>query len=227
MEQAARRWTLADVARAAEDAARDLRPRLPVNAFTAALPVQTMARLLGVPAGEREATCRWAAQFTQGIAPGADAQAVAQADEAAAALMDQGRALGLSSVQAANRITFMQQAFDAGSGLLGHVALQLAQDPRQAAAADTSREAMRALVREVERWAAPIQNTRRFAAEPLTLLGQPIEAGQAVLMVLASATATKHLTRSPTVLMYTVKLAGAWVSAPAPMPALALQLLLK
>ena len=150
-----------------------------------------------------------------------------QSDEAAAALMDQGRALGLSSVQAANRIAFVQQAIDAGSGLLGHVALQLAQDPRQAAVADTSREAMRALVREVERWAAPIQNTRRFAAEPLTLLGQPIEAGQAVLMVLASATATKHSTRSPTVLMYTVKLAGAWVLAPAPMPALALQLLLK
>lgn len=197
VEQAARRWTLADVARAAEDAARDLRPRLAVNAFTAALPVQAMARLLGVPASEREATCRWAAQFTEGIAPGADARAVAQADAAAAALMDQGQALGLSAVQAANRIAFMQQALDAGSGLLGHVALQLAQDARQAAAADVSREAMRALVREVERWAAPIQNTRRFAAEPLTLLGQPIEAGQAVLLVLASANRDETFNTQP------------------------------
>lgn len=197
VERVARRWTLTDVARAAEDAARDLRPRLPANAFIAALPVQAMARLLGVPAGEREATCRWAAQFAQGIAPGADAQAVALADAAAAALMDQGRARGLSAVQAANRIAFMQQAFDAGSGLLGHVALQLAQDPRQASAADASREAMRALVREVERWASPIQNTRRFAAEPLTLLGQPIEAGQAVLLVLASANRDETFNTQP------------------------------
>ena len=197
VERVARRWTLTDVARAAEEAARDLRPRLPANAFIAALPVQTMARLLGVPAGEREATCRWAAQFTQGIAPGADAQTVALADEAAAALMAQGRALGLSVVQAANRIAFMQQALDAGSGLLGHVALQLAQDPRQAAVADASPDAMRALVREVERWAAPIQNTRRFAAEALTLLDQPIAAGQAVLLVLASANRDEAFNTQP------------------------------
>lgn len=195
--RAARRWALADVARAAEDAARDLRPRLPVNEFTAALPVQTMARLLGVPEGQREATCRWAAQFTQGIAPGADAQAVALANAAAAALMAQGRAQGLSAVQAANRIGFMQQALDAGSGLLGHVALHLTQDAQQAAAADASPEAMCALVREVERCAAPIQNTRRFAAEALTLRGQPIAAGQALLLVLASANRDETLNTQP------------------------------
>lgn len=197
VERAARRWTLADLARAAEDAARDLRPRLPVNDFTAALPVQTMARLIGVPEGQREATCRWAVQFTQGIAPGADTQAVALADEAAAALMAQGRAVGLPAAQAANRIAFMQQALDAGSGLLGHVALHLARYAQQAATADASPEAMRALVCEVERWAAPIQNTRRFAAEALTLLGQPIAAGQALLLVLASANRDETFNTQP------------------------------
>lgn len=197
VERAARRWTLADVAHAAEDATRDLRPRLPANAFIAALPVHTLARLLGVPAGEREATCQWVAQFTQGIAAGAETQVVALADAAAAALMDQGRALGLTAVEAANRIAFMQQALDAGSGLLGHVALRLAQDPQQAAAADASPDAMRALVREVERWASPIQNTRRFAAEALTLLGQPIAAGQGLLLVLASANRDQAFHRQP------------------------------
>ncbi|MEO8022193.1 cytochrome P450 [Polaromonas sp.] len=185
--QAARRWSLADVARAAEDAAGDLQPRLEVNDFLGALPVQAMARLLDVPVELRDDTCRWVGQFTQGIAPGADAQAVALADGAAAALMAQGRALGLPPTQAANRIAFMQQAMDAGAGLLGLTALQLTQEPEQGAAADTSQEAMRNFVREVERWAAPIQNTRRFAAEPLSLLGQPVEAGQAILLVLASA----------------------------------------
>lgn len=185
--QAARRWTLADVAQAAEDAADDLLPRLEVNDFLGALPVQAMARLLGLPEELRDDTCRWVGQFTQGIAPGADARAVALADSAAAALMAQGRALGLQPAQAANRIAFMQQAMDATGGLLGLAALQLAQEPGQGAAADASQEAMRGLVREAERWAAPIQNTRRFAAESLTLLGQPVEAGQAILLVLASA----------------------------------------
>lgn len=185
--QAARRWTLGDVARAAGDAAADLQPRLAANDFLGALPVQAMARLLDIPGAQRDDTCRWALQFTQGIAPGADAHAVAQADGAAAVLMAQGRALGLQPPQAANRIAFMQQAIDATAGLLGLAAQQLAQGQGQGGAADASQEAMRGFVREVERWAAPIQNTRRFAAEPLTLLGQPVEAGQAILLVLASA----------------------------------------
>lgn len=187
VERAARRWQLADVARAAEDATQDLMPRLAANDFVAALPVHTMARLLEVPDSEREPTCRWAAQFTQGIAPGAGAQAVTLAHQAAAALMAQGQALGLLPVQAANRIAFMQQSIDATSGLLGHVALRLAQDPVHAALADASPAAMRAFVREVERWAAPIQNTRRFAAEPLSLLGHSIAAGEGLLLLLASA----------------------------------------
>ena len=87
VELAARRWQLADAARAAEDAVQDLVPRLAVNDFLTALPVHTMARLLGVPASEREPTCRSVAQFTQGIASGAGAQAVARAHQAAEALM--------------------------------------------------------------------------------------------------------------------------------------------
>ncbi len=187
VERTARRWQLVDVAHAALGATQELLPRLAANDFLAALPVHTMARLLDVPANEHESTCRWAAQFTQGIAPGADAQAVALAHQAAAALMAQGQALGLAPVQAANRIAFMQQSIDATSGLLGHVVLRLLQDPVSAALAEVSPLAMRAFVREVERWAGPIQNTRRFAAEPLSLLGQPIAAGQGVLLLLGSA----------------------------------------
>lgn len=197
IERAARRWSLSTVARAAGESAGDLRPRLPVNEFIAVLPVQTMARLLEVPDGERDDTCRWATQFAQGVAPTANAQAVALAGEAARALMRQGGALGLAPVQSANRIAFMQQSIDATAGLLGQVALKLAQDAEQAAAADSSLDAMRAFVREVERWAAPIQNTRRFAAESLELMDQPIGAGQALLLVLASANRDEALNSQP------------------------------
>ena len=197
VELAARRWQLADAARAAEDAVQDLVPRLAVNDFLTALPVHTMARLLGVPASERESTCRWVAQFTQGIASGAGAQAVARAHQAAEALMAQGQALALPPAQAANRIAFMQQAMDATGGLLGHVVLRLAQDPVHAALADASAGAMRVFVREVERWAAPVQNTRRFAAESLTLLDHSITAGQGVLLLLASVNRDAAFNRHP------------------------------
>ena len=69
--QATRRWRLADVAAAGAAAAADLVPRLGANALLGRLPVQTMARLLGVPDSELDATCSQVQAFVQGIAPGA------------------------------------------------------------------------------------------------------------------------------------------------------------
>jgi cytochrome P450 len=56
---------------------------------------------------------------------------------------------------------------------------------------------MRAFVAEVERWCAPTQNTRRFAAQDLELAGQRIAAGQGVLVVLASANRDSALNADP------------------------------
>ncbi len=184
--QSARRWTLEDVGRASQAAAADLMPRLGANVFLGQLPVQTMARLLGVPDSELDATCAQVHAFVQGIAPGAPETAVALASEAARALMTQGQVRGLDAVQAANRIAMMQQSLDATAGLLGHTMLMLAQHPPEAATADRSQDAMRALVAEVERHQAPIQNTRRFASQPLVLAGQRLQTGAGVLLVLAS-----------------------------------------
>ena len=197
VEQGARRWTLADVARAAQAATDDLQGRSDANAFMARLPVQAMARLLDVPEDEREDTCLSVQQFVACIAPGASAQAVREGAQAAAALMAQGQALGLSPVQAANRIAFMQQSLDATAALLGHTVLMLRSEPAQAAAADASPEAMRAFVGEVERYCSPTQNTRRLAGEALVLHGQPVAQGQGVLLVLASANRDDSLNPDP------------------------------
>ncbi|MEO7640797.1 MAG: cytochrome P450 [Ramlibacter sp.] len=197
VEQGTRRWTLAEVARAAQAAAADLFPRSEANAVVELLPVQAMARLLGVPDAQREDTCRQVAQFVACMTPGAAGLAVEQGAQAAAALMAQGAALGLSPVQAANRIALMQQSLDATGALLAHAALMLAQEPAQAAAADASAVAMRAFVAEVERFCAPTQNTRRFAAEALELCGRAIQPGQGVLLVLASANRDAALNAEP------------------------------
>lgn len=197
VEEGAKRWTLAEVGRASEAATRDLQDRCDANSFMAQLPVQTMARLLQVPQPQLADTCRWIQQFVACIAPGAPARAVSEGAEAAAVLMAQGRALGLTTVQAANRIAFMQQSLDATAALLGHTVLVLRQEPDQAAAASASPEAMRCFVAEVERFCGPTQNTRRFAGEALLLHGQPVAAGQCVLLLLASANRDEDLNPEP------------------------------
>jgi cytochrome P450 len=197
VEQRARRWSLADVAQAAQAATADLSAVQDPNQLMALLPVQTMARLLGVPGSQLGDTCRWVLQFVACIAPGASAQAVEEGAQAAAHLMAQGSALGLDSVQAANRIAFMQQAPDATAALMGHTALMLASGPALAATARASLDAMRGFVAEVERYCAPTQNTRRFAAQDLALAGHTIRQGQGVLVVLAAANRDPALNPGP------------------------------
>ncbi len=195
--QAARRWSLDDVAAASAAAAADLLPRLGANALLGRLPVQTMARLLAVPQSALDATCAQVQQVVQGIAPKASEAVVALASDAAQTQMAQGRAEGLSEVQAANRIALMQQSLDATAGLLGHTALMLARHPDLAEAAGNSPQAMREFVAEVERHQAPIQNTRRFAGQALRLAGQTLEQGQGVLLVLASGNRDETLNPQP------------------------------
>lgn len=177
VESAARAWTRADVEVAACAAANDLRGRVDANQWLTAVPVQAMARLLGVEAAERDATVAWVHQFTQGIAAGADGPAVAAADAAASGLMAQGAALGLDPVRAANRIAFMQQSLDATAGLIGNGVV--------AALRGDAREPL-ALVQHVAQHDPAVHNTRRFAAEALELAGHRIAAGDGVLVLLVT-----------------------------------------
>lgn len=78
-----------------------------------------------------------------------------------------------------NAIGFLSQTYDATAGLIGNTLVALARGER---APDTG-----ALVREVARHDAPIQNTRRFAAGSFTHAGSTVEPGQQVLVVLAAA----------------------------------------
>ncbi|MFF2196352.1 cytochrome P450, partial [Streptomyces sp. NPDC058157] len=78
-----------------------------------------------------------------------------------------------------NAIGFLSQTYDATAGLIGNTLVALA---RGADTPDTA-----ALVREVARYDAPVQNTRRFAAEPFTHAGSTVEPGQQLLVVLAAA----------------------------------------
>jgi cytochrome P450 len=173
---AAERLGPAQVEAAAHAAASDLAGRVSPDAFLSALPVQAMARLLGVPDAELQRTVDGVRAFVRGIGPGADAQAVAQASEAALTLMAQGEAQGLPPVAAANRIAFMQQALDATAGLVGNAIAALR-------SGEASLEGT-AFVERVAREDPAVHNTRRFAAQDLELAGARIASGQGVVLVL-------------------------------------------
>lgn len=176
VEASAARFSEAAIVQAAEAATRDLAPRCEANALLSAIPVQAVARLLGVPAGELDRTVAWVHDFTRGIAAGATPEVLDAADEAAQALMAQGEREGLPRVRAANRLALMQQSLDATSGLLGNAV--------QAALAEGMTGDAMEFVARVTRSNPTVHNTRRFAAGDLELGGQAIAAGQGVVLVL-------------------------------------------
>lgn len=192
----AARWSEADVAAAAGEAAQDLAARVDANALLSALPVQAMARLLGVSAPERDRTVAWVHDFTQGIAAGAGGDQLERADAAALALMAQGEREGLPRVRAANRIAFMQQALDATAGLVGNTVHLLARREDLLEEARTP-AGMTAIVSEVARWDPPVHNTRRFAAADVVLQGQRVAAGEGLLLLLAAANRDPELNPEP------------------------------
>lgn len=198
---AAERWSLVQVAQVAGEVVRLLARVDDANALLTGVPVQSMALLLGVAEGECEATAQWVHAFTQGIAPGASAQSVAQANEAVAALMAQGEREGLDPVRAANRIALMQQSLDATAGLIGNTVRLALGDAHWHAALRGGLEDARAVVAEVARWDAPVQNTRRFVAEECVLADQHLHVGDCLLLVLASGNRDAALNYAPDAFM--------------------------
>ncbi|MEV3991482.1 cytochrome P450 [Streptomyces sp. NPDC049837] len=84
----------------------------------------------------------------------------------------------------ANAVGFLSQTYDATAGLIGNTLVALA---RGTAKVPGTPEETEALVREIVRYDAPVQNTRRFAAEPFAYAGSTVEPGGQVLVVLAAA----------------------------------------
>ena len=153
------------------------------------LPVETVGQLLGVT--DVGASTR---ALVRSAAPGCPASGAAGGAEAAAALRDRVRVplragstpllrhlrdAGASEEDiVANAIGFLFQSYEATAALVGNALAASAKQP----VGD-----VRAFVREVLRHDAPVQNTRRFVAEAMTIGGQRLAAGDTVLVVLAAA----------------------------------------
>jgi cytochrome P450 len=197
-----RRWAKALLARAAS-----------LGDFAFDLPVYVVASLLGVPEARVPDTALWMSDFVRGIAPQSAAGQLERGKAAAGRLLEQFRSLladigrmppeaafailareaarvgggAGADVIVANGIGFMSQAYEATAGLIGNTLVTLARDPQVLERVRADSDALDGVVQEVLRFDPPVHNTRRFLARSGHIGGQPMQEGDAVLVVLAAA----------------------------------------
>jgi len=161
-----------------------------LTSFALRLPSYVVATMLGFPADRLPTLAQWTLDFVGCLAPTAGAEQIEHGTVAAARLVEAFTAhLGRTELDSvvANRIGYLSQACEATAGLIGNTLVALGRYPDATAHASSDRALLAAVVREVVRHDAPVQNTRRFVAEPCTIAGQTLNAGDAVLVVLAAA----------------------------------------
>ncbi|WP_043263014.1 cytochrome P450 [Streptomyces sp. CT34] len=177
----------------------------PYEELMFAVPARVVAALCGLDRGLDAEAARLTGDFVQCIPASAGPEQYRAASRAAARLREllgpgiekgeDGTGLLAELVRAARRaawprtaallanaVGFLSQTFDATAGLIGNSLLALARGAQA-----PTRAAAEALVREVARHDAPVQNTRRFAAGALRHGGAEIAPGEQVLVVLAAA----------------------------------------
>ncbi|CAM5559968.1 Cytochrome P450 OS=Streptomyces alboniger OX=132473 GN=CP975_32605 PE=3 SV=1 [Streptomyces alboniger] len=201
-----------DTARAAHLAAERTRDvlaaggRPPFEELMFGVPARVVAALCGLDQGTDAEAARLIGDFVQCIPASATPEQQKAAALAAGRLQEllgpgiergeDGTGLLADLVRAArhaswsrtapllsNAVGFLSQTYDATAGLIGNTLVALARGarlPERLADAE-------AFVREVVRHDAPIQNTRRFAAEPFRHGEAEISPGEQVLVVLAAA----------------------------------------
>jgi len=198
------------VAHAAALAAGTGARELPLSEALFSIPVRSVARLLGFGEAVLPQVDRWMRDFAACLSPLADEAQLRAASTAAAALMARFEALATASPASqgtllaavlaesgstgaapsrallANLVGLLSQTCDATAGLLGNSLVAWLREPAAREVAGT-RDGLHALVQESARHDAPVQNTRRFAAEALAFADVRIAAGDTLLLVLAAA----------------------------------------
>jgi cytochrome P450 len=97
----------------------------------------------------------------------------------------------------ANLIGLMSQTCEATAGLIGNTLVALHRNPDLIEHGQPAPSLVAELVAEVARYDSPVQNTRRFVAKRCTIGDSVLEAGDTVLVLLASANRDPSLNPDP------------------------------
>jgi cytochrome P450 len=180
--------------------------------FAFQLSVYVVATLLGVPQDRLPEVTGWVDDFVRGIAPASPPEQLEQGNAAAQSLLTllhallaeqktnardsllthlakAARNIGCddANIIVANAIGLLMQPYEATAGLIGNALVLLAAHPTMRAQITGNWTLIPALLQEVLRADAPVQNTRRFVAEAGIIAGCEVQAGDMILVVLAAA----------------------------------------
>jgi cytochrome P450 len=182
----------------------------PLSDALFSMPVQAVAHLLGFADDALPQVDRWIRDFVACLSPLSTAVQLQDASAAAGELMSRFQALvadapprqgsllagvlaGVLAERAtpsrallANLLGLLSQTCDATAGLLGNSLVAVMREPALRTAVRTP-GGLQAIVEETARHDPSVQNTRRFAVQPLAIAGSTLAAGDAVLVLLASA----------------------------------------
>lgn len=184
-------------------------PAQPLSNALFSMPVRAVAHLLGFADDALPQVDGWMRDFVACLSPLSTADQLQGAGVAAGELMARFEALAacaparngtllaavlaesdagasLSRSLLANLVGLLSQTCDATAGLLGNSLIAMMCEPALRDTART-RDGLQAIALETARHDPSVQNTRRFAVEPITIAGTTLAAGDAVLLVLAAA----------------------------------------
>lgn len=173
-----------------------------LEALMFTLPVSAVAALLGFPTGQTAAVAELTRDFVACLSPLSNEAQRRHADIGASQLTQMfGDVLEASAlmthirtgdwmdtdVLTANLIGLLSQTCEATAGLIGNTLVMLARQPDLLEQVQHAPAQVMALVEEVARFDSPVQNTRRFVADRCVIGNRVLEAGDTLLVVLASA----------------------------------------
>jgi cytochrome P450 len=167
--------------------------------FAFAVPTHVIGSLLGVPDDGLDELTQLVGDLVSSFSPPAAPASPAPSASSASDVMSRGaraaRRLGEifgadganANPGVANVIGLLTQAQDATAALIATTLLTLRRSLRLLDTVERAPALLADVIEEVVRYDAPVQNTRRYLAEPATILGQPLPAATAILVVLAAA----------------------------------------
>ena len=181
----------------------------PLSDTLFSMPVQSVAHLLGFADDALPQVDRWMRDFVACLSPLSTLEQLQHASTAAGELMARFEVLAagnaprhgtllaavlaesagdapLSRSLLANLAGLLSQTCDATAGLVGNSLIALIREPSLRPSTRT-RDGLQAIVEETARHDPSVHNTRRFAAEAVTIAGTTVAAGDTVLVLLASA----------------------------------------
>jgi cytochrome P450 len=192
--------------------------------FMFALPVQVIARLLGIPRERYDDVVSWVGDYGSAAAaaatgiPAPDAALFARGHHAAQALIDlieglksneRGPLLNALLLQtqragctdpadiSANAVGYLLQGYAATAALIGLTLLALARRPELRAQVEADRSLLRQVIQEVLRFDPSTNSTYRFLARDGVIAGQKLRQGDMIIVLIAAANRDPALNSVP------------------------------